>query len=1374
MNTIGLAGLASAVLFMAGGAVGHVVKGVVTSIIGAVGVNIDALHSMDGIERTMHLAAGLEKALGKTVLTMDAKSLAAVLGQDPFRQASTSDVIVFKDKDNKVVAYIEPHEKGWKLSTTDQQASITLMSSDQPGEPPTCIVAQAGRDPYECVLFRAAPTERIEISDDGRSISVYRDAKDDGNWEFRAMRTYADMSRKVLQRETSYSYDWEKRVGKAVTIDFHPSDGVAACTTITRDFDLSDGAILSQRKTSSQADQSTITQTDQNGDGRWDDFRFTAAPAHDGAPERRIDTGTTFDQMLDADRQMHSLYRLGQLGSGTWGMYTDWSTRQLVQDKPFTYTPGYTYRPTFEMPGQNPIGAFYESRSAAVDTAESVAMRTFRILDDKSMAVSAQQLRARDANGDGSLADGELDGLSAWIDRNEDGVMQDAGGADEKVSLRAALAGLGLASLGGAAYHWYTVGNANFRTGAQRDAIAPVMRYDLPRTLASNYDLLRHGEGVFAVAGGGLITWQPGQIKLSRDQRNLVGTDGDDSFDIDYYRPYHGRYFNLDLVQNFYAGGGNDVMGGSTRDDKLWGGTGNDVLLGYQGHDSMYGEEGDDELQGHAGNDLLLGGAGNDRLFGQVGNDKLHGGAGDDLLIGFNGANEGVQTLAAGETDDDLMQGDAGNDQLDGGLGNDYLDGGVGDDLVLGGAGDDTMFGGAGHDELNGGSGRDTLTGGAGNDKMFGGGANDTMYGGDGNDVMLGFTASNERKQWLDAGETDDDVMHGGAGNDFMLGALGQDLLWGDDGDDELQGGQGHDLLYGGAGTDRLFGGVGDDVLYGGEGDDVLVGFTGNNELKQSLLAGESDNDHLYGGAGSDLLLGGLGHDILDGGAGADRMQGGQGDDLYIVNSVNDVILELNDAGNDTVLSSVDYVLGEHIEQLHLMQGLSINGTGNRCDNTIVGNDCDNLIDGVTGADVMIGGKGNDTYHVDNRNDQVIEHQGEGIDTVNASIGHTLGEHLENLVLLDFSTPEKGRADGVDILVYGYPKANELDYMQGNAVKGYQGTCAMVGIANMATQGGWGLGEADVVGRAIDNAWCVTDSAVSDYERGGSNYIDQQALLDSYGIRNRLLAGYDEQALANLVRGGRGVIVGLNAGALWGEEAYRGHGGVNHIVTVTGVALDAASGALNGFYIADSGRALVSDMTRYVAIDDFRRQADVANAYAIYSIEPIKLWEENIDGAGNALDNTLVGNRGNNVLAGGAGNDVMMGGRGDDTYLFNRGDGRDTISELGGAADDRDVLALGAGIAAQDLWFAQQGQDMVIDILGQDANDAARDQIIVRGWYAATRHKLEAITLDGGEALSSRDAEQMAMAMQSLTASSAAAHALWQGHRQGATASAWN
>lgn len=48
----------------------------------------------------------------------------------------------------------------------------------------------------------------------------------------------------------------------------------------------------------------------------------------------------------------------------------------------------------------------------------------------------------------------------------------------------------------------------------------------------------------------------------------------------------------------------------------------------------------------------------------------------------------------------------------------------------------------------------------------------------------------------------------------------------------------------------------------------------------------------------------------------------------------------------------------------------------------------------------MYGGKDNDTYVVDNRNDKVIENAEEGTDTVLSTIDHTLTDNVENLTLI--------------------------------------------------------------------------------------------------------------------------------------------------------------------------------------------------------------------------------------------------------------------------------------------------------------------------------------------------------------------------------------
>jgi Ca2+-binding RTX toxin-like protein len=1237
--------------------------------------------------------------------------------------------------------------------------------------------------------------------------------------------------------------------------------------------------------------------------------------------DANIASNNTFNDLINIDNTIYQGYNNGLIGSGLYDSFTYSYSNWLVNSAPpqqiIPFVPGYNpadpygFGPSLNL---DPIGAFYESVTPALDLSPSIADKTPVLLGANNSGLSVSALITRDVNLDGQLTGAELTGLNAWVDLNENGLLD----ANELKTLTQA----NISQIKSADYGFYTQGNAVIGTGVAAEPVRPNETNGVPAAMvavampaqplslnfiqavpASNFAALRATDNTFYWSSGGIISWvnwAPTQIKVNyANQSYLIGTDGNDSFDANYYN-YVGSPINTTLLTNFLAGGGDDVFGGSTRADTLWGGTGNDTAYGYAGDDKLYGEEGNDtlvgqdgndymdggvgndllygglgndvgnggdgndlvsgnegddvlyggagldtlyggigndyldggadndillgeagndtlfgglgadELQGGDGNDQLLGEDGNDTLFGQTGDDTLLGGAGDDLLMGFTASNEAKQTLLAGETDNDKLYGEAGADTLIGGLGNDYLDGGAdndtldggvgddvlfgglgndrlqggdgtdqldggaGDDLLFGEAGNDTLFGGDGVDELQGGDGNDKLLGGLGNDKLFGqtgddilwggegddvlvgftmsneakqtlnagesdndtlyGGAgsdnlygglgndildggtendllsgnegddklfggtgndelqggsgndlllgedgndklfgqvgDDTLWGGAGDDILMGFTGTNDAKQTLNAGETDNDTLYGGAGNDFILGGLGDDVLYGETGTDELQGGDGNDSLYGGEGDDRLFGQAGNDVLYGGDGNDIIIGFTASNEAKQTLNAGETDDDKLYGGAGNDIMFGGLGNDYLDGGAGADFMEGGQGDDIYIVNSVNDSILERANEGYDTVISSTNYILNTGVEELRLVEGLDIHGTGNALDNKIIGNSRNNILDGVTGADTMIGGAGDDTYYVDNIGDQTVEYAGEGIDTVQSSISHTLGANLENLVLLDFSKPEKGLVDGAAILVYGYPKRNELDYMQGNAVPDYQGTCALTAIANLLTQADRPTTEANVVQVAIDNSWAVTNPNLPAYQRGGSNYLGQQAILDSYGVRNNLLAGYNEQGVANLVRSGRGVIIALNAGLLWDDAAYIDTGAVNHVVTITGAAYRESDGSLAGFYIADSGRSKVSDMTRYVSIEKFRTVANVPSAYAIYTIEPLKLWEENINGTGNELNNVIVGNRGDNVLSGAAGNDTLSGGEGNDT--LDGGAGADAL--IGGAGSDTYVV----------------------------------------------------------------------------------------------------
>jgi len=211
------------------------------------------------------------------------------------------------------------------------------------------------------------------------------------------------------------------------------------------------------------------------------------------------------------------------------------------------------------------------------------------------------------------------------------------------------------------------------------------------------------------------------------------------------------------------------------------------------------------------------------------------------------------------------------------------------------------------------------------------------------------------------------------------LRGMGNDLvnrIQGNAGSNTLDGGVGADILLGGAGSDAY---VLDDVRdvtieLANEGVDTVytsVSHTLTAHIENLVLTG---NDAIRG-TGNELanrLQGNAAANLLDGGAGADQMLGGAGDDSYVLDNINDMVIENAGEGKDTVYVGATYILGANVENLVLTGTASADAYGNSLDNALKGNSAENALvggggndglDGAGGADLVVGGAGDDTYY---------------------------------------------------------------------------------------------------------------------------------------------------------------------------------------------------------------------------------------------------------------------------------------------------------------------------------------------------------------------------------------------------------------------------
>jgi len=494
-------------------------------------------------------------------------------------------------------------------------------------------------------------------------------------------------------------------------------------------------------------------------------------------------------------------------------------------------------------------------------------------------------------------------------------------------------------------------------------------------------------------------------------------------------------------------------------------------------------------------------------------------------------------------------------------------------------------------------------------------------------------------------------VLEGLRGNDTLTGAYRTDLLRGGDGNDTLMGNAGDDILIGGAGDDVLLGGLGNDRLDGGDGIDtasfadlgregiapgvtVSLDIRGSQNTQQGTdvllnienvsgspfndtLTGSSGANVVSGGGGDDTLRGLAGNDTLDGGSGTNTLDGGAGDDTYVLHAgSSDTVIEATDGGVDTVKADFSYTLGTGLENLTLLSASNLNGTGNELDNVMTGNAGSNTLLGMAGNDTLYGGDGNDTLD-----------GGTGADTMTGGAGddtYKVDNAADRIVEL-----ASGGTDAV-VATISYKLGNFVEVLTLSGTDNLKGT-----------------------GNALDNTI---------YGNAGNNVLVGNAGDDSlYGGDGKdTLNGGDG---ADTLIGGAGNDT-LNGGA--GPDVLDGGAGADKMTGWAG----------NDVYLVDNAH----DKTIESADGGTDTVQASINWTLAAQVEKLTLIGGNLNGSGNASDNTITGTLGNNVLKGNAGADIIFGNDGSDK-LFG-GDGKDTLT--GGTGKDIFVFDTAASVANAD------------------------------------------------------------------------------------------
>lgn len=141
-------------------------------------------------------------------------------------------------------------------------------------------------------------------------------------------------------------------------------------------------------------------------------------------------------------------------------------------------------------------------------------------------------------------------------------------------------------------------------------------------------------------------------------------------------------------------------------------------------------------------------------------------------------------------------------------------------------------------------------------------------------------------------------------------------------------------------------------------------------------------------------------------------------------------------------------------------------------------------------------------------------------------------------------------------------------YNQGSSFSEYLNTCGLCGCARIINKAGGKSSERSVVGFAVNH------SPKMCRPQGFSSERDWINILHEAGIESHFVSTPNLDQLGEMVEKGHGVMIGVDAGILYGEPDYNGEG---HAIVIESVIRDKRTGIITDYVISDSNGKSFND-----------------------------------------------------------------------------------------------------------------------------------------------------------------------------------------------------